>query len=213
MLYCPPNLAFKDDAAMQDFIEQEPFGCLVSYPFFCSYLPWQLKRQEGDKGVLYGHLARHNPQLRQLAEQPAAQSTVQQVLITFTGPHAYISPRYYAAAKAVPTWNYAVVQVIGQVQLLDATDTLWAVQEQLLQYETSAVLRAEKMPAAYLQQLAASIVGVKVTISELAGKVKLGQQRSQADQQGVFAALSQSGRYSERALAQWMAQQAIGTGA
>jgi len=208
MLYCPPNLAFKDDAAMQDFIEHEPFGCLVSYPFFCSYLPWQLKRQEGEKGVLYGHLARQNPQLLQLAEQPA-----QQVLITFTGPHAYISPRYYAAAKAVPTWNYAVVQVLGQLQLLDAADTLQAVQQQLLQYETSAALRAEKMPAAYLQQLAASIVGVKVTISELAGKVKLGQQRSPADQQGVFAALSQSEHHSERALAQWMAQQAIGTGA
>jgi len=205
MLYCPPNLAFKDAAAMQDFIEQEPFGCLVSYPFFCSYLPWQLKRQEGDKGVLYGHLARHNPQLRQLAEQPAAQETAQQVLITFTGPHAYISPRYYAAAKAVPTWNYAVVQVLGQLQLLDPAATLQAVQQQLLQYERSAAVRAEKMPATYLQQLAASIVGVKVTVTELAGKLKLGQQRSPADQQGVFAALSQSDRYSERALAQWMA--------
>ena len=70
-----------------------------------------------------------------------------------------------------------------------------------------------KMPHPYQQKLAAGIVGVKVTITELSGKLKLGQHRSVADQQGVFAALSNSPQPAARELAALMQQLQLGVAA
>ena len=204
MLYCPPKMAFADKNTLQDFIAQHCFGTLVSTPFFCSHLPWLLKRDEGEHGVLYGHLARQNPHWRQLSQQ--------QVLITFTGPHAYISPRWYHSEKAVPTWNYAVAQVLGQAELLDEVTTLAQLARQIAQYEPDIGEAMTKMPRNYQQQLAAGIVGVKVTITELSGKLKLGQHRSAADQQGVFAALYGNPEPEAQALAALMQQYQLGAG-
>lgn len=204
MLYCPPNMAFPDKASLHDFIEQHSFGCLISTPFFCSHLPWLLKRDQTEHGVLYGHLARQNPHWRAVTQQP--------VLITFCGPHSYVSPRWYHSAQAVPTWNYAVAQVQGQAELLDEAATLAHLAQQLARYEPDVAAAMAKMPEAYQQKLAAGIVGVKVTITEFAGKLKLGQHRSVADQQGVFAALSNSRQPGAQALAALMQQWQLGAG-
>ena len=199
MLYCPPHMAFANKNTLHDFITQHSFGTLVSTPFFCSHLPWLLQRDEGEHGVLYGHLAWQNPHWQQLDKQ--------QVLITFTGPQAYISPRWYQSQKAVPTWNYAVAQVLGQAELLDDSVTSARLAQQVAQYEPDEAAALLKMPEQYQQQLARGIVGVKVTISELGGKLKLGQHRSVADQQGVFAALSNNAQPEAQALAMLMHSQ------
>ncbi|WP_372624800.1 FMN-binding negative transcriptional regulator [Arsukibacterium sp.] len=204
MLYCPPNMAFANKNTLHDFIDQHSFGTLVSTPFFCSHVPWLLQRDEGENGVLYGHLARQNPHWQQLDKQ--------QVLITFTGPHAYISPRWYQSEKAVPTWDYAVAQVLGQVELLDDRNTRAILAQQIAKYEPDEAVALLKMPEQYQQQLARGIVGVKVTISELNGKLKLGQHRSVADQQGVFAALSANPQPEAQALAAVMQQYKLGAG-
>ncbi|WP_290620699.1 MULTISPECIES: FMN-binding negative transcriptional regulator [unclassified Arsukibacterium] len=204
MLYCPPHMAFADKNALHDFIEQHSFGTLISTPFFCSHVPWLLQRDEGEHGVLYGHIARQNPHWRQLAQQ--------QVLVTFSGPHGYISPRWYQSDQAVPTWNYAVAQVQGQAELLADAATIAHLAQQVAKYEPDVAAAMAKMPDAYQQKLAAGIVGVKVTITELAGKLKLGQHRSAADQQGVFSALSANREPGAQALAALMQQWQLGLG-
>jgi transcriptional regulator len=40
------------------------------------------------------------------------------VLVMFHGPHAYVSPSWYADPQSVPTWNYAVVHAHGRAALL-----------------------------------------------------------------------------------------------
>ncbi|MBV2130341.1 FMN-binding negative transcriptional regulator [Arsukibacterium indicum] len=204
MLYCPPQMVFADKNALHDFIEQHSFGTLISTPFFCSHLPWLLQRDEGEHGVLYGHIARQNPHWRQLEKQ--------QVLITFTGPQAYISPRWYYSELAVPTWNYAVAQVQGQAELLAEAATIANLAQQVAKYEPDVAAAMVKMPNVYQQKLAAGIVGVKVNITEFSGKLKLGQHRSVADQQGVFAALSANPEPEAQALAALMQQLQLGAG-
>src|SRR5207248_10437681 len=44
-------------------------------------------------------------------------------LAIFAGPHAYISPSWYAAGPAVPTWNYAAVHAYGPARLI--ADPVW----------------------------------------------------------------------------------------
>ncbi len=61
------------------------------------------QRTDG-QATLTGHWARPNPQWRDIESQ--------RVLFMFQGPHAYISPRWYAdTTKQVPTWNYVAAHV------------------------------------------------------------------------------------------------------
>ncbi|KKO49543.1 hypothetical protein VT06_06395 [Arsukibacterium sp. MJ3] len=206
-MYCPPQTAFPNQTALYNFIEQHSFGCLVSAPFFCSHLPWLLQRDEGEQGVLYGHIARQNPHCQLLSKAPQSE-----VLITFTGPHSYISSRWYQSKQAVPTWNYAVAQITGYPELLDNAATMNHLAQQVAKYEPDIGQAMVKMPFQYQQQLSAGIVGVKVTITKLTGKLKLGQHRSAADQQGVFAALSNNPEPEAQALAALMQQYELGVG-
>jgi transcriptional regulator len=43
----------------------------------------------------------------------------QQVLVIFSGPHAYISPQWYQATEVVPTWNYIAVHAYGRLELIE----------------------------------------------------------------------------------------------
>src|ERR1051326_3413692 len=67
-----------------------------------SHLPLLYEPHAGGRGRLLGHLARNNPQLKDLGNGREA-------LAIFHGPHAYVSPTWYATQPSVPTWNYAVV--------------------------------------------------------------------------------------------------------
>jgi transcriptional regulator len=102
--------------------------------------------------------------------------------------------------------------VLGLAELLDDTQTRARLAQQIAKYEPDVAAAMTKMPDAYQQKLATGIVGVKVTITELSGKLKLGQHRAAADQQGVFAALSNNPQPGSQALAVLMQQLQLGVG-
>ena len=93
-MYLPPqfNAKNKDDAWA--LIRSYPFASLISNDDaglpFVTPLPLHLELR-GDQAVLLGHCAKPNPHGRYLAARPAA-------LVTFMGPHAYMSP------VCTPTW-------------------------------------------------------------------------------------------------------------
>lgn len=84
-------------------------------------------------------------------------------------------------------------------------------EEQVASYESEPAALA-KMPAQYREQLAQAIVGIRVPIEQLTGKLKLGQQRSAEDQQGVLTALQQSESHQAQALAALMTNWQLGVG-
>ncbi|WP_372343069.1 FMN-binding negative transcriptional regulator [Streptomyces sp. KL116D] len=59
--------------------------------------------------TLLGHLNRANPHW-------AALETGSVLLLTFTGPHSYVSPTVYEKSPAAPTWNFTSVHVRGVVE-------------------------------------------------------------------------------------------------
>ena len=95
-----------------ELIESHPFGLLISLGsegLLANSLPFLLQRMSGPFGMLKAHMARANDQWRELDGE--------KVLTVFQGPHAYVSPSFYATkretGKVVPTWNYAMVQARG----------------------------------------------------------------------------------------------------
>ncbi len=153
---------------------------------------------------LIGHLARANPQWRDLADGVAA-------LAIFHGPHAYVSPSWYATkqetGKVVPTWNYVAVHAYGRLKVFDDPDRLYEVVGRLT--EVHEADRAEPWsvtdaPAGFIRSQLKGIVGLELGVERLEGKWKLSQNRPVADREGVIAGLGQRPAESERQVADLM---------
>ncbi|GAA0573645.1 FMN-binding negative transcriptional regulator [Halomonas salifodinae] len=182
-MYRPRDTRMPLDEA-QDLIDAHGFAVLLDGGLQASHLPLVLSRGEGELGTLYGHFARANPHWQALEGQ--------RVLAIFQGPHAYVSPRWYAARPAVPTWNYVSVHASGIVERLDDEATQAAFDTLLAKYEPDLLDDAEILSDAYRRRLLKGTVGFRIRLDDLQGKAKLGLNRSREDQAGVLAGLGAS---------------------
>lgn len=203
-MYTPKSLKIEALSESHNFIDEFGFGLIVSSSLNGTHIPFVLHRHEGEQGVLYTHCAKANPHWKELDKA--------EVLVVFTGPHSYISPSWYAKSPGVPTWNYAAVHVTGVVSLLSDNETLDAVEDVVEKYEPDLLVKRDIITDDYRNKLLGAIVGLKVDITNIEGKQKLGQQRSNEDQAGVYKALSSSESSDMRALAKYMEKQNLGIG-
>ncbi|UYG04661.1 FMN-binding negative transcriptional regulator [Halomonas sp. LR3S48] len=195
-MYVPPSMQL-ERARAWDLIERHGFAVLVGADLQATHLPLLLERSEGEQGTLYGHFARANPHWRTLDGSRA--------LAIFSGPHAYISPTWYASQPAVPTWNYLAVHATGTLELLGTAATRELLDRSLAHFEPALLDSLPREPG-YLEKMQAGVVGFRLPIETLAGKAKLGRQRSEADQAGVEAALAESRDPQARQLWRYMQQ-------
>jgi transcriptional regulator len=169
---------------------------------FITSVPFLLDETRGPLGTLRGHLARANPQAKALSGGSA--------LVTFNGPHTYISPSWYVAAPAVPTWNYVAVHAQGTARLLDAGETRATLDALVTRYEAG---RDEPWSFAdtsadYQEKMVLGIVAFDIEIAKLEGKAKLSQNRSTEDLEGVIHALSNSKHPGDNEVARCMTDRA-----
>lgn len=200
-MYIPAAFAVNDRNTLHDFIERNSFGMLVSQVEglpFATHLPFLLEREAGPHGTLIGHVARANPQWRDLGDQSA--------LAVFSGPHAYISPTWYEAEQVVPTWNYAAVHAYGRARLVeDPSDLLPLVQRMVEVYERSQPRPWTFDPSStFVERLLGQIVGLRLEIDQLEGKFKLNQNHPAERRRLVTAALQAQGGENATALAALM---------
>ena len=187
MVYLPPAFTETRPAVLIEHIGRHDFGLLVSTGeagLVASHIPFMVER-DADKLLLHGHLARPNPQVHDLARGG-------EVLAIFSGPHAYISPSWYASGPSVPTWNYVDVHVYGTVSLVEDADWLRGFLRRLSERHEArnpVPWRMEDLPARYLESMLKGIIGIEIAVTRLEGKYKLSQNRPAADRPGVIAAL------------------------
>ncbi len=174
-MYTPAAFRQDDQDELFALIERHSFAVLVSQrsdELVASHLPLLVDRTAGPSGHLRGHMARANPQWRELAGH--------EVLAIFSGPHAYVSPTWYGASPMVPTWNYLAVHAYGQFELIeDECALLTLLKDTATKYESPQPQPwsfANDDP--YVQKLLKGIVGFRIEISRLEGKWKLGQNHS-----------------------------------
>lgn len=184
-MYIPKHFEVTEQEELHRFIQNHAFGQLISNidgrPFV-SHLPFKLNK---DKQQLLCHVARRNPQWQSIESQ--------EILVTFQGAHDYISPTWYQS-QGLPTWNYQAVHVYGKAELVTDSDEL-----QVLVDDLSAIYENQR-PAPWKPDYKASmlnmIVGIKIAITEMQGKYKLSQNRSQEDRQNVISKLQENGSNS-----------------
>jgi transcriptional regulator len=200
-MYIPAAFAEADLSRLHHFIEQNSFGVLVSQVDgqpFASHLPLLLDRTAGPHGTLIGHMARANPQWRDLAGQT--------VLAIFSGPHAYISPSWYEAEQVVPTWNYTAVHAYGRVAIVEDTGALLEIVQKSVQvYERDMPRPWSFDPAAtFAERLLTQIVGFRIELARVEGKFKLNQNHPAERRKKVVWALQHRGSDDAQAVAAMM---------
>lgn len=203
-MYIPKSLEINDSDAIAQLISDNSFGMLLSADLTATHLPFLYEPSVGQFGCLFGHFAKANSHWKAVENQ--------RVLVVFSGPHAYISPTWYAFAPAVPTWNYAAVHCYGVVTLLSDDENYHAMQKLVKTFEPSLLDKPDVMPEDYQAKLRQAVIGFKIVIDDIQGKEKLGQQRKVEDQAGVYQALKQSNNLEAKALASYMEKRELGTG-
>jgi transcriptional regulator len=200
-MYVPESFRVVDVLECHAVMRAHSFATLVTPvangPPEITHLPVIVDSDRGPYGTLRGHLAKANGHGRAFAD--AAES-----IAVFQGPHGYISPRWYAANVAVPTWNYVAVHAYGRPEIVtDPAAIRHHLTELARHYEAGPnPWRVEELPGDVYQQLSASIVCWSMPITRLDGKAKLGQNRSAADQAGLLAGLDQLGTPAAKSLAE-----------
>jgi len=197
-MYVPKAFREDDVARLQGFLRAWSFALLVTdvdgVPS-ATHLPLVLDADGAGRGRLIGHVARANPQWRTFDGRREA-------LAVFAGPHAYVSPTWYATAPAVPTWNYGAVHVYGRPRVLGGADaTRDAVARLVKEHDPNWPLGEQ--PEEFIAGMLRGIVAFEMPIERLEGKLKLSQNRPAADRPGIVRALRAGGEV-ERAVADLM---------
>jgi transcriptional regulator len=202
-MYLPPQFRSLDLNHVVELIQSHPLATLIStddagFPFL-THLPLHVERAvPGEPGdlVLFGHLARPNPQRHHLAARPEA-------LVSFLGPHAYLSPKVYPDLARVPTWNYLAVQCRVRTQLIDLPDLKDPLLKTLIgDHEPEYASQWRGLGEDYQQRMLAGIVGLRLDVVAWECKLKVNQHRPEAFERTVQ--IYGVGNDNERALAAWM---------
>jgi transcriptional regulator len=202
-MYVPP--AFKDDDldSIRATIRSARLANLVTATAdgpIATPLPLILDETEGERGVLYGHVAKANPQWRS--------APIGEALAIFMGPEAYVTPSWYATkqetGKVVPTWNYIAVHAYGPVEFFEEAKRLLQVVTRLTSMHERP--RAEPWavsdaPSDFIAAQLRGIVGVRIPVTRFEGKRKMSQNRPEADRVRVAAGLAASDNPQDREVA------------
>jgi transcriptional regulator len=202
-MYVPENFAETDRETQLAVIRETGWGYLVGViddlPYV-THLPFMVDGAAG-REKLVAHVSRLNPHWNSFAEG-------REQLVVFPGPHGYVSPSWYKAKKAVPTWNYVAVHVYGTPRIVDDPEACYAAQKNLVDFHESGLeqpWRMEDMPESYIDGMLRGIVGFEIPIARIEAKFKLNQNRKPEDRKGVIAAFAAGEREDSRRLAELMA--------
>lgn len=199
-MYTPEAYVETDRQVLFDRMRAWSFATLVTAVdgrVNATHLPFLLDVDDAGNAVLTTHFARANAQLKDLQAGAAA-------LVVFQGPHAFISPSWYARQLTFPTWNYTAIHARGQPELVEDTAGVRAVLDRTVAlYDTplGGTWRFPDMPAELTASRLRAIVALRIPVTELEGKFKLNQDKSVDDRRGVIAALEGLGDASGVAVA------------
>ncbi|MGK5076926.1 FMN-binding negative transcriptional regulator [Janthinobacterium sp. HLX7-2] len=186
-MYTPASFREERLDVLHGLVHAHPLGALVRMDadgLCADHLPFEIAAPtpEAPFGILRAHVARANPLWRAAASED-------ECMVIFQGPHAYITPAWYAekqrSGKEVPTFNYAVVHAHGPLRAIDDAAWLLGLLERLTTRHEAAQAtpwQVADAPADYIGKLLKAIVGIEIPLTRITGKWKLGQNRTLEDQ-------------------------------
>jgi transcriptional regulator len=195
-MYSPSYNQLEDRAELLEFMRANSFVLLVTGTggtLHASHLPATVHEKDGQIR-LDMHMARNNPQWKEFFDD--------EVMVVFSGPHAYVSPRWYEEEERVPTWNYAAVHAYGIPRLVGERTEKHASQRRLIAtLDPRWLPRFDALRQEYVDAMLDGIVNFEIAVTRLETRWKLSQNRSRREQENIAARLESSSDSVERALA------------
>jgi transcriptional regulator len=190
-MYQPPHFRVEDRAALIGVIRAHPLAQLVTAGpggLMANPIPF-IVIEKGEALILRAHLARANPQWKEIAAGA-------ETLAIFQSVDHYVTPGWYETkretGKVVPTWNYVIVQARGAIHVDDSPEWLSRQIDALTRQQEESVgsdWQVSDAPERFIAAQMRGIVGIEMKVESVTGKFKLSQNRSDADRRGVAAGL------------------------
>ncbi|MEE4411823.1 MULTISPECIES: FMN-binding negative transcriptional regulator [unclassified Serratia (in: enterobacteria)] len=191
-MYQPASFREDDLETQMALVRANPLGMLISQGeqgLVADPLPFLVDIDAQGNLCLRAHLSRANRHWQELQR-------VQECLVVFQGTEGYISPGWYETkrqtGKAVPTWNYSLVQLYGVPRVTEDAGWLRRQLEGLTALQEGRQpepWRIDDAPANYIAAQIKGIVGIEIAVTRREGKWKMSQNRSSEDIDGVIAGL------------------------
>lgn len=199
-MFIPNYYKNEDIDAVKGFLHENSFGILISQvngKISGTHIPMELDVDENGADILVGHIAKANPQSKNLIDN-------EEILAIFNGPHSYISSSWYEKEN-VPTWNYIAVHVYGKVKIIEGEALLESLKKLVNKYEKNSEnpVSVEKMSSRTLRQIN-GIVGFSIKINEIQAAYKLSQNRTATDYHNITEELEKSDNPNEIGIAKAM---------
>ncbi len=198
-MYIPKHYSKIDSAEILAFMKQYSFATIVTVKNnfqTATHLPFTIV-EEGEKVILSSHFAKANNQWMEI--------TGNKVLIIFSEPHAYISPKYYEKDLNVPTWNYISIHAYGEGRIINENDKkIELLEGMIVNYEKDYKQQWDSLPADYKDKMLNGIVVFEVVVTDLHAKKKLSQNKTQKERMKIVEAFSKSDNDNERQIAAFM---------
>lgn len=201
-MYIPKHFDWQDRAEIAAMIAAHNFGLLVTQSaagLEGTHLPFLYAPETGEHGLLRGHIARANPQCKAIEALAAGGG---EALAIFQGPHAYVSPNWYATGGKVPTWNYQAAHLYGRPRLLDKAATSAFMEKMVAVHEAgfAAPWSLASIDEKKRRGLENAILAFEIPVSRLEAKAKLSQDKPAED--ALSAAMGIADAFPEDGLAQ-----------
>jgi transcriptional regulator len=205
-MHIPKHFRQDDRDALLQTIRAIKLGALVIFSenrFLTTQIPFVAK-EDSRTIILEGHVSRVNEIWKHASQDNKA-------MVIFQGPHAYIHPGWYATkaktGKVVPTWNYQAVHCHGYAE--NQQSEQWILQhiEELTkenEQNRESPWHIADAPPDYINALIKGIVGIRITVEQIEGALKMNQHHPTENRLGVIEGLSKSPRPADCEIAQMM---------
>ncbi|KJY47102.1 MULTISPECIES: FMN-binding negative transcriptional regulator [unclassified Streptomyces] len=212
-MFVPSSYREPDSSWMVDLIRGNPLALAVANGSpengpFATHLPVIFDPEtSGDwsgelpGATLLGHMNRANPHW-------SALETGGVLLLTFTGPHSYVSPTVYQKTPAAPTWNFTAVHVRGVVEKIDSMDETLGVVESTVRAFEGRFGNGWDMTESlgYFRKIAPAVGAFRFTVTGAEGMFKLSQEQPDEVRDRVQESFAQSACTYKRETAGLMSQ-------
>jgi len=181
-MYTPAHYKNENQEELHEFIHHNGFGILVSLvnkELWATHIPFILKPDN----KLWVHISLGNKQSKGLPDG-------EEVMVIFTGPHAYISSSWYDHEN-VPTWNYIAVHVYGKVRTVEGEELIESLRQLTNKYEKNSAhpVSLDTMSKKYLDTQMHGILGIEITIDRMEANYKLSQNRDEKNHTHIISEL------------------------
>jgi transcriptional regulator len=195
-MYTPPYNKLENRQELVAFLRANDFPIVITGTggaLHGTHLP-VVVHDRGDRIVLDLHMAKSNPQWKEFFDE--------EVLVIFSGPHAYVSPRWYEDQERVPTWNYAAVHAYGLPKLFEEPKVKYENQRRLVaQLDPEWLPKFDALKPEYIDKMLAGIVNFRIDVTRIDARWKLSQNRGRREMELIADQLDKSPDTMLKALA------------